>query len=83
MSRLIKNSLFDAKPTLDLSLLRDCSPIVPHVPAYACRTQTGGPSKFNRSDIVFPQPIKTTTRQVRSQSDFCVVVFIEVAEEEK
>jgi hypothetical protein len=33
--------------------------------------------------MVFLQLIKTTTRQVRSQSGLCVVVFIEVAEEEK
>ena len=31
----------------------------------------------------FPQPVKTTTRQVRSWSGLCVAVFMQVAEERK
>jgi len=38
--------------TAFLSILRECAPVVPH----------GGPSKFSRATIVFPQPSKLSRR---------------------
>jgi hypothetical protein len=40
-------------------------------------------SHVSRANIVFPHPVKTTTRQVRSRSGLCVTVFMRAAEKGK